>query len=52
MTLVFPLKVVVFLVAEALMLIGLILAGTASNIDIVIIGRVITGFGSAGGVLS
>lgn len=48
---IYPLKTV-FLAAELLMVVGSVLAGVATNVDTVIIGRVITGFGSAGGVLA
>ncbi|KAK4060785.1 uncharacterized protein Triagg1_10628 [Trichoderma aggressivum f. europaeum] len=50
-TAIYPLKVV-FFISELLMLIGSILAGAATNVDMVIIGRVITGFGSAGAIMT
>ncbi|QYS97939.1 Efflux pump antibiotic resistance [Trichoderma simmonsii] len=50
-TAIYPLKVV-FFISELLMLIGSILAGAATNINMVIIGRVITGFGSAGAIMA
>ncbi|RFU81915.1 major facilitator superfamily transporter [Trichoderma arundinaceum] len=48
---IYPLKIL-FLVAEFLMALGSILAGVAPNMNTVIIGRVITGFGSAGAFMS
>lgn len=50
-TAIYPLKVI-FFISELLMLIGSILAGAATNINMVIIGRVITGFGSAGAIMA
>ncbi|KAJ4861246.1 major facilitator superfamily domain-containing protein [Trichoderma breve] len=50
-TAIYPLKIV-FFISEFLMLIGSILAGAATNINMVIIGRVITGFGSAGAIMA
>ncbi|PKK52043.1 hypothetical protein CI102_2173 [Trichoderma harzianum] len=50
-TAIYPLKVV-FFISEVLMLIGSILAGAATNINMVIIGRVVTGFGSAGAIMA
>ncbi|KAL7800678.1 major facilitator superfamily domain-containing protein [Trichoderma afarasin] len=50
-TAIYPLKIV-FFISKFLMLIGSILAGAATNINMVIIGRVITGFGSAGAIMA
>ncbi|KAL6691575.1 major facilitator superfamily domain-containing protein [Trichoderma pleuroticola] len=50
-TAIYPLKIV-FFISELLMLIGSILAGAATNMNMVIIGRVITGLGSAGAIMA